>query len=201
MPNKPIKKGYKIYGIADHGYIYNWVWSSIGVGLQALFKHPKLTATGSLVRSLVLSLPRKGLSVYLDNYFTSIPLFEELRACGYGAVGTTRPHAQLPSNVTHLKKRFATSLPWNTLCAKVVENTLCLAWQDMFTPPKGVRNRSVLPQAYFRRTSAQAVPCVPTLKYAILSHRWEAEETTFEDLQNGTGMKKAGYEKIRFCGE
>jgi hypothetical protein len=38
-------------------------------------------------------------------------------------------------------------------------------------------------------------------KYAILSHRWEAEEVTFEDLQNGTGTKKAGYEKIRFCGE
>ncbi|KAH6714735.1 heterokaryon incompatibility protein-domain-containing protein, partial [Leptodontidium sp. MPI-SDFR-AT-0119] len=38
-------------------------------------------------------------------------------------------------------------------------------------------------------------------KYAILSHRWEAEEAAFEDLQNGTGTKKAGYEKIRFCGE
>ena len=30
-------------------------------------------------------------------------------------------------------------------------------------------------------------------KYAILSYTWEAEEVTFEDLQNGTGMKKAGY--------
>jgi hypothetical protein len=38
-------------------------------------------------------------------------------------------------------------------------------------------------------------------KYAILSHTWEAEEVTFEDLQNGTRTKKAGYDKIRFCGE
>jgi hypothetical protein len=38
-------------------------------------------------------------------------------------------------------------------------------------------------------------------KYAILSHTWEAEEVTFEDLQNRTGRKKAGYNKIRFCGE
>lgn len=38
-------------------------------------------------------------------------------------------------------------------------------------------------------------------EYAILSHTWEAEEVTFEDLQNGTGTKKAGYNKIRFCGE
>jgi hypothetical protein len=38
-------------------------------------------------------------------------------------------------------------------------------------------------------------------KYAILSHRWEAEEVTFQDLLDGTCTDKAGYEKIRFCGE
>jgi len=38
-------------------------------------------------------------------------------------------------------------------------------------------------------------------KYAILSHRWGKEEATFEDLQKGTGTKKAGYEKLRFCGK
>ena len=38
-------------------------------------------------------------------------------------------------------------------------------------------------------------------EYAILSHTWEGDEVTFEDLQNGTGTKKVGYEKIRFCAE
>ena len=39
--------------------------------------------------------------------------------------------------------------------------------------------------------------------YAILSHTWGAddEEVTFEDITNGTGKDKPGYEKIRFCGE
>src|ERR1700733_4048212 len=38
--------------------------------------------------------------------------------------------------------------------------------------------------------------------YAILSHTWGADtEVTFEDLTNGTGKDKPGYEKIRFCGE
>jgi hypothetical protein len=39
--------------------------------------------------------------------------------------------------------------------------------------------------------------------YAILSHTWgpDTEEVTFEDLTNGTGENKPGYEKIRFCGE
>lgn len=40
-------------------------------------------------------------------------------------------------------------------------------------------------------------------EYAILSHTWgsEAEEVSFQDLVNGTGKKKTGYEKIKFCAE
>jgi hypothetical protein len=39
--------------------------------------------------------------------------------------------------------------------------------------------------------------------YAILSHTWgsDTDEVTFEDVTNGTGKHKPGYEKIRFCGE
>jgi hypothetical protein len=39
--------------------------------------------------------------------------------------------------------------------------------------------------------------------YAILSHTWEADnqELTFQDMVNGTGKNKAGYRKIRFCGD
>jgi hypothetical protein len=38
--------------------------------------------------------------------------------------------------------------------------------------------------------------------YAILSHTWkDGEEVTFQELIDGTGKGKPGYEKIRFCGE
>jgi hypothetical protein len=39
--------------------------------------------------------------------------------------------------------------------------------------------------------------------YAILSHRWgdASKEVTFEDIENGSGQDKAGYEKIIFCAE
>jgi len=42
-----------------------------------------------------------------------------------------------------------------------------------------------------------------TPHYAILSHTWgkEGTEVTFADLKDGTGIDKAGFEKIRFCGE
>ncbi|KAH7418713.1 hypothetical protein BKA64DRAFT_717375 [Cadophora sp. MPI-SDFR-AT-0126] len=38
-------------------------------------------------------------------------------------------------------------------------------------------------------------------EYAILSHRWGAEEVTFKGLIDGTSKGKAGYGKIQFCGE
>ena len=40
-------------------------------------------------------------------------------------------------------------------------------------------------------------------RYAILSHTWGAdtEEVSFKDMMDGTGKRKSGYDKIRFCGE
>jgi hypothetical protein len=40
-------------------------------------------------------------------------------------------------------------------------------------------------------------------RYAILSHIWnmDIEEVTFRDLMDSTSKSKAGYNKIRFCGE
>jgi hypothetical protein len=66
----------------------------------------------------------------MDNYFTSVPLFKELRACEFGGIGTTRPHKELPTGFIVLKNRFTTKLEWNTLLVRVVDDTLCLAWQD-----------------------------------------------------------------------
>jgi hypothetical protein len=45
-------------------------------------------------------------------------------------MGTTRPHKEFPPSLKELKERFSTKLEWNTLVAKVVDNILCLAWQD-----------------------------------------------------------------------
>ncbi len=38
-------------------------------------------------------------------------------------------------------------------------------------------------------------------RYAILSHTWGPEEVAVEEMVNGTGPNKRGYDKIRFCGE
>ena len=56
-----------------------------------------------------------------------MPLFTELQACEFGVIGTTRPYKELPAGFKVLKTQFAIKLKWNTLLAKVVNNTLCLA--------------------------------------------------------------------------
>ena len=130
MPNKPIQQGYKIYGITDYTYIYNWIWSSREKGLQEIVLYLTLTKTGCLIRTLALSLLCRYLTIYIDNYFILIPLFTELRSCKFGAVGITRPYKEFPAGLVELKNRFSTKLPWNTLVTTVVQDILCLAWQD-----------------------------------------------------------------------
>jgi hypothetical protein len=78
MPNKPIKQGYKVYRIADHGYIYSWIWSSRLFSLEDIPVFDTFTNTGALVRALVATLPRDSMTIYIDNYFTSVSLFESL---------------------------------------------------------------------------------------------------------------------------
>jgi hypothetical protein len=99
MLNKPIKQGYKLYSIIDYRYIYSWIWSSKKYRLEGILPQKGLTNTGALVYALILTLPRSSITIYIDNYFTSIPLFELLRTKAYGAVGTTRAHKAFPKEL------------------------------------------------------------------------------------------------------
>ena len=64
-----------------------------------------------------------------------------------------------------------------------------------------MRLLELLPNGDFRLTEKFFDNAIPA--YAILSHTWgdESQEVTFEDMVKGSGRHKAGYEKIRFCGE
>jgi transposase IS4-like protein len=80
MPNKPIQQGYKLFVLAEHSYIWWFIWSSRKYSFKAeVVLRPDLTATGSMVYHLVKHL-LKFSRVYLENYFTSIPLFRLLHS-------------------------------------------------------------------------------------------------------------------------
>jgi hypothetical protein len=132
MPNKPIPQGYKIFALADHGYIYAFTPSSRSKSLVEVVKHKDLTMTGSMVLGLLKHLPllHKHYVIYLDNYFTSIGLFQILRDQGIGACGTTRTNKNdFPPLIRQLKER-GIKTPWNTLCAIPKNGVLCFLWQD-----------------------------------------------------------------------
>lgn len=83
MKNKPIKQGYKVFALCSHGYTYAFLWYSLSHGTANLVKLDHLIPTASAVYQLARLLPEKHCwNLVLDNYFTSIPLFEQLGKIG-----------------------------------------------------------------------------------------------------------------------
>ena len=69
--------------------------------------------------------------IFLDNYFTSIPLFLKLRAKNISAVGKTRPQGtEFPALLITLRQKWSTKLDWGTICTAIVDDVLCIGQQD-----------------------------------------------------------------------
>ena len=75
-----------------------------------MFYYPDLTNTGCLVQTLVLSLLRRFLTIYFNNYFTSVPLFKELYTYNFSVVSTTRLHKEFLNKLIKIKTNFTTKL-------------------------------------------------------------------------------------------
>jgi len=94
MPNKLIKQGYKIFALANNGYVWYFQLSLRQHGIGELEKVNKLTLTSSMVLQMAWLLPKFPDSyfvIYMDNYFTSIPLFSMLWKENISIARTTRP--------------------------------------------------------------------------------------------------------------
>lgn len=131
--NKPIKEGYKIFALCDHGYTYSFLWYSSTQGIAELDRSStNLTPTSCGVLQLAKLLPpNRQWHLILDNYFTNVPLFEKLRELGIGAAGTTRVDAGgFPKALKIEKQEARKVLPWGHVSGEVVGNVCCLVWQD-----------------------------------------------------------------------
>jgi hypothetical protein len=114
MPKKPIKQGYKIFALAQDGYVWYFQLASKQHKIAELKEVNKLTATGSMVFQIAQLLPKflnAHFVIYMDNYFTSIPLFSMLRKENIGAVGTTWPSGiDFLALLIVLRKKHSTKL-------------------------------------------------------------------------------------------
>lgn len=132
MPNKPIPQGFKIYALADHGYIFTFTPASHTASLAEIVKSSDMTMTGSMVLELISHLPGLGYqyTLYLDNYFTSVGLFKLLCSWGVGSCETTQAHGKGFPPLIRAMKEWDLKLPWSTMIAIPYQDVLCFAWQD-----------------------------------------------------------------------
>ena len=134
MLNKPIKQGYKIFALAANRYVWHFQLSSRQHGIAELEKVHELTPTRSMVLQMARLLPKFPNShfvIYIDNYFTSIPLFSILWKENIGAAGTTRPSGiDFPALLIVLRQKWSIKLDWGTTFADEVDGVLCIGWQD-----------------------------------------------------------------------
>ncbi len=67
--------------------------------------------------------------IYIDNYFTSIPLFLILRKENISAAGIIRSsNINFPALFIVLRKKWSTELDWGTIYTDIVNDVLCTGW-------------------------------------------------------------------------
>lgn len=89
-PMKPVKRGYKLWCRADmSGYMYEF---DVYQGKTSDSGKEKFGLGGSVVQKLTSCLHHNNYIVVMDNYFSSVDLFEYLKAHGVFACGTVRPN-------------------------------------------------------------------------------------------------------------
>jgi hypothetical protein len=147
IKNKPIKEGFKVWVLADHGYVYNWLWFSghKDRGTEIIgkkdwkFKIDKKGTTASfaptfavvihLAQLLAASFNRVFVLV-LDNLFLNVNVARALLLLNVATCGTIRKNAAgFPPDLIRIKNHNRLYL-WDSCVAHVVENVLCFMWQD-----------------------------------------------------------------------
>jgi len=141
IPSKPIPTGYKVWAVAQKGYILSWLWHSKGTGPRGIGKVPcalGCNKTAATVPHLLGLLPKRTTEspyiVWLDNLFSSTKLFRYLRQLGYGATGTARTNSGICAEFVNRKQvdKKKDDIPWGTLySAPTADNNINQhAWKD-----------------------------------------------------------------------
>ena len=130
LQGKPTPVRYKIYALCGSGYTYTFLPKSRIAEPSELANNTtatdkRISMTGQKVLFLVEQLPFQHhvFNVYMDNYFSTIPL-KNLRNRHIGACGTCRTHS--PSFPEELKGFKNARLDWDEKGAVIVNDVLML---------------------------------------------------------------------------
>jgi hypothetical protein len=129
MKNKPTPEGFKIMSLCESGYTYTFLPTS-RIAPNLVTKVDGLSQIGCLVHHLVEQLPyhRFSYNIYMDNYFSSIPLFQHFRKIGIGACGTVRKTSSRFPRELKIDKNV--KLNWDVRSGVEVDGVLTIFWQD-----------------------------------------------------------------------
>jgi hypothetical protein len=139
MPSKPIDQGYKFHCYAAAGYVYDFIPTSNHSGPDPIPSSgfpevDEMSATSRLVFHLMQrNCDEYGLDqsfdVFMDNFYTNLPLFSALRIrLGVGACGTARSNSKdFPTELSIPKN---SKLPYHWRTSLVVNGVAVMLWMD-----------------------------------------------------------------------
>ncbi|CAG8525093.1 10017_t:CDS:2 [Acaulospora morrowiae] len=123
IKNKPTPKSFKILSLCKSGYIYIFL-PILHISSSGVPKVNGLNQVGCLVYHLVMQLPyyQSSFNVYMDNYFSNVPLFQNLRQLGIGTCGTVCKTALGFLKELRIEKNV--KLDWNIRSGVIVNSVL-----------------------------------------------------------------------------
>ena len=146
IPNKPIPTGFKIWGIAQNGFLLSWNWhvpsaqnGPIQVKTPKELGGTKAGKGGNKTQAVALKLagqlPRggSGYHLFLDNLFVSTRFVQYARSKGISITGTCRTNSGIIQSLLDLKKSDKDDhIPWGQVYSFPTPNReVChIGWKD-----------------------------------------------------------------------
>lgn len=125
---KPIRFGYKNWSICTRlGYL---IYGELYQGASTGNTHPELGVGASVVLDLISKLPQGNYSFYFDNFFTSLPLLDELQKLGHDGTGTIRANRTEKAPLKDPKEMKKTSRGSHQQCTDVLSNITLVRYND-----------------------------------------------------------------------
>ncbi|KAL0818791.1 hypothetical protein ABMA28_008118 [Loxostege sticticalis] len=125
---KPIRFGYKNWSICTRlGYL---IYGELYQGASTGNTHPELGVGATVVLDLISKLPQGSYSFYFDNFFTSLPLLDELQKMGHDGTGTIQANRTEKAPLKDPKEMKKTSRGSHHQCTDTLSNITLVRYND-----------------------------------------------------------------------